>query len=115
MGLVAVHSHRAASNVCRSGCNYGLSFSLFYLRSKRGFLHSDVDTVVPTSVVGMASTVFPVEVAGTQFFVAVAVFGMLVPLVQNMQCAAEVVVHIQAALVPLYCPSLTWPVVLLTH
>ena len=45
---------------------------------------------------------FPVEVAGKRLFVAVAVFGTLVPPVQNMQCAAEVVVRIQAALVPLY-------------
>ena len=114
MVLVAVHAHHAASTVGRSDCNSGLSFSFFYLCSKRGFLHSDVDDVVPTAVVGLASTVFPVEVAGTQLFVAVAVFGMLVPLEQNMQCAVEVVVRIQAALVPLYCPSLTCPVVLLT-
>ena len=114
MGLVAVSDHLDAATVGRSDCNSGLSFSFFYMRSKRGFLHSDVDAVVPTAVVGLASTVFPVDVDGTLLFVAVAVFGMSVPLVQNMQCAAEVVVHIQAALVPLYCPSLTWPVVLLT-
>ena len=89
-------------------------FFFFYLRLKRGFLHSDVGAVVPTAVVGMASTVFPVEVDGTRLFVAVAVFGTLVPLVRNMQCMAEVVVRIQSALVPLYCPSLTCPVVLLT-
>ena len=86
----------------------------FYMLSKRGFLHSDVGAVVPTAVFGLASTVFPVEVAGTRFFVAVAVFGTLVPLVQNMQCAVEVVVRIQAVPMPMYCPSLTWPVVLLT-
>ena len=71
--------------------------------------------VVTTAVVGLSSTVFPVEVAGTRLFVVVAVCGRSVPLVQNMQCVAEVVVRIQAALVPLYCPSLTWPVVLLNH
>ena len=71
--------------------------------------------VVPTAVVGLASTVFPVEVDGTRLFVAVAVFGTLVPLVQNMQCAAEVVVRNQAALVPLYCLYLTYPVVLLNR
>ena len=86
----------------------------FYMLSKRGFLHSDMGAVVPTAVFGLASTVFPVEVAGTRFFVAVAVFGTLVPLVQNMQCAVEVMVCIQAALVPLYFPYITWPVVLLT-
>ena len=47
-----------------SDCNYGLSFSAFYLRPKRGFLHSDVGAMVPTAVVGLASTVFHVEVAG---------------------------------------------------
>ena len=115
MGLVAVRGHLYAATVGRSDCNSGLSFSFFYLRSKRGFLHSDVGAVVPTAVVGLASTVFPVEVVGRRFFVVVVALGMLVPPVQNMQCAAEVVVRIQAALVPLYYPSLTWPVVLLTH
>ena len=63
--------------------------------------------VVPTVVVGLSSTVFPEEVAGMLFFVVVVVIVMLVPPVINMQCAAEVVVRIQAALVPLYLPSLT--------
>ena len=103
-----------AATVGHSDCNSGLYFFVFYLRSKRGFLHSDVGDVVHTAVVGLASTVFPVEVGGKRLFVAVAVFGTLVPLVRNMQCAAEVVVHIQAALVPLYFPYLIWPVVFLT-
>ena len=90
-------------------------FSLFYLRSKRVFLHSNVGAVVPTAVVGLSSTVFPVEMAGTRLFVAVVVFGTLVLMMQNMQCAAEVVVRIQAVRVSLYCPSLTLRVVLLTH
>ena len=114
MGLVDVCGHLDAATVGRLGCNSGLSFSFFYLRSNRGFLHSDMGDVVPTAVVGLASTLFPVEVDGTLLFVAVAVFGRLVPLVRNMQCVAEVIVRIQAVLVPLYCPSLTWPVVLLT-
>ena len=128
MGLVAVRGHlddvvcrprwvwlrNVSATVGRSDCNSGLYFFFFYLRSKRGFLHSDLGAVVPTAVVGMASTVFPVDVYGTRLFVVVAMFGTLVPLVRNMQCAAEFMVHIQAALVPLYCPSLTWPVVLLT-
>ena len=70
--------------------------------------------VIPTAVVGLVSTVFNVEVAGKRLFVAVAVFGTLVPLARNMQYVVEVVVHIQAALVLLDCPFLTWPVVLLT-
>ena len=115
MFLVAVRGHIDAATVGRSDCNSGLSFSFFYLRSKRGFLHSDVVAVVPTAVAGMASTVFPVGVAGTRLFVAVAVCRTSVPLVRNMQCASEVVVRIQAALVPLYCPSLTWSFVLLTR
>ena len=102
MGLVSVRGHLDDATVGRSDCNYGLYFSFFYLRLKLGFLHSDVGAVLPTSVFGLASTVFPVEVAGTRLFMAVAVFGTLVPLVQNMQCLAEVVVRIQAALVPLY-------------
>ena len=125
MGLVVVCSHLGGV-VCRPrwgslrnvfataghlDCNSGLSFFSFYLRSKRGFLHSDVGAVVPTDVVGMASTVFIVGVAGRRLFVAVVALGTLVPPVRNMQCAAEVVVRIQAALVPLYCPYLTWPVV----
>ena len=129
MGLVAVHVHLDGL-VCRprwgwlrnfvaivghSDCNFDLSFFFFYLHLKRGFLHYDVGTVVPTGVVGMSSTVFPLEVAGRRLFVAVAVFGTLVPLVRNMHCAAEFVVHIQAALVPLYCPSLTFPYLLLTR
>ena len=126
MGLVVVRSHFDGVVCCpRWGrlrnfavghldCNSGFSFFDFYLGPKCGFLHSDVGTVVPTAIVGLAFTVFPVELAGTRFFVAVAVFGTLVPLVQNMQCATEVVVCIQAALVPLYCPYLTWPVVFLT-
>ena len=112
MFLVAVRGHIDAATVGRSDCSSGLSFSFFYLRSKRGFLHSDVGNVVPTAVVELASTVFPVEVAGKRLFVVISVFRMLVSPVQNMQCAAEVVVRIQAAIVPLYCPSLTWPVVL---
>ena len=104
-----------AATVGQSDFNYGLYFFVFYLRSKRVFLHSGVGSVVTTAGVGLASTVFPVEVAVKQLFVAVSVFGTLVPPVQNMQCAAEVVVHIQAALVPLYCPYIIWPVVLLTR
>ena len=115
MGFVAVCGHRAAATVGRSDCNSGLSFYFFYLRPKRGFLHSDMDAVVPNAVVGLTSTVFPVEVAGTRLFEAVTVFETLVLLVRNIQCATEVVVCIQAALVPLYCPSLTWPVVVLTR
>ena len=88
-------------------CNSDLSFYAFYPRSKRGFLHSDVGTVVPTAVVGLECTMFPVEVAGRRLFVVVAALGTLVPPVRNMQCAAEVAARIQAALVPLYCPSLT--------
>ena len=103
-----------SATVGHSDCNSGLSFFISYLRLKRGFLHSDVGAVVPTAVIGMASTVFSVAVAGKRLFVAVVVFVTLVPPVQNMQCAAEVVVHIQAALVPLYFPSLIWPVVFLT-
>ena len=128
MGLVAVRGHldavvcrprwgwlrKFSATVGRSNCNSGLSFFFLYLRSKRGFLHSDVGAVLPTAVVGLEYTVFPVELAGTQLFVAVAVFGTLVPLVRNMQYTAEVVVHIQAALVLMYYPYLTWPVVLLT-
>ena len=102
-----------AATAGHSDCNSGLSFSAVYLRSKRGFLHSDVGVVVPTAVVGLECTMFPVEVAGRRLFVVVAALGTLVPLVQNMQCAAEVVVRIQAAFVPLYCPYLTWPVFLL--
>ena len=71
--------------------------------------------VVTTTVVGLASIVFPVELSGRRLFVVVIVLGMLVPPVQNMQCVAEVVVRIQAALVPLYCPSLKWTVVLPTR
>ena len=93
-------------------CNFGLSFYTFYLCPKRGFLHSDVGAVVPTDVVGMASTVFYLEVFGRLLFVVIVALGMLVPPVRNMQCAAEVVSRIQAALVPLYCPYLTWKVVL---
>ena len=115
MCLVDVHGHLDAATVSCSDCNYGLYFYFFYLRSKRGFLHSDVCDVIPTDVVGLASTVFSVEVAGTRLFEAVTVFETLVLLVQNIQCATEVVVCIQAALVPLYCPSLTWPVVVLTR
>ena len=70
-----------APTVGRSDCNSGLSFLFFYLHSKCGFLHPDVGAMVPTTVVGMASTVFHVEVAGTRLFLAVAVFGTLVPLV----------------------------------
>ena len=58
-----------AATVGHSDCNSGLSFFVFYLRPKRGFLHSDVDTVVPTAVVGLAPTMFLVEVAGKQEFV----------------------------------------------
>ena len=129
MGLVVVRGHlygvicrprwgwlrNYAATVGHSDCNSGISFFVFYLRSKRGFLHSDVGAVVPNAVVGLASTVFPVEVAEKRLFVAVVVLGTLVPSVRNMQYAAEVVVCIQAALVPLYCPSLTWPVILLTR
>ena len=100
MGLVVVCGHldgvvcrpgwgcprKFSATVGHSDCSSGLSFFVFYLCSKRGFLHSDVVDVVPTAVVGMASTVFPVEVAVKRFFVAVAVFGTLVPPVQNMQC-----------------------------
>ena len=82
-------------------CNFGLSFCAFYPRPKRGFLQSDVGAVLPTSVVGLASTVFHVELVGRRLFVVAVVLVMLVPLVRNMQCTAEVVVHIQAALVPL--------------
>ena len=128
MGLVAVRGHldavvcrpcrgwlrNFAATVGRSDCNSGLSFFFFYLPPKRGFIHYDVRSVVPTAVVGLVSTLFPVEVAGRRFFVVVVVLVMLVLSVRNMQCAVEVAVHIQAALVPLYCPSLTWPVVLLT-
>ena len=53
-----------AATVGHSDCNSGLSFFFFYLCLKRGFLHSDVGAVVPTAVVGLASTVFHVEVAG---------------------------------------------------
>ena len=53
-----------SATVIHSDCNYSLSFFVFYLRSKRGFLHSDVGAVVPTAVVGLESTMFPVEVAG---------------------------------------------------
>ena len=88
-------------------CNSGLYFFVFYLRLTRGFLHSDVGAVVPSAVVGMASTMFPVAVTVKRFFVAVIVLGTLFPPVRNMQCVAEFVVRIQAALVPLYCPSLT--------
>ena len=77
-------------------------FPFFYLRSKCVFLHSGVGDVVHTADVGLTLTVFPVELAGTQLFVAVSVFGTSVPLLKNMQCVAEVVVRIQAALVPLY-------------
>ena len=63
--------------------------------------------VVPTAVVGLASTVIPVEVAGRRLFVAVVALGTLVLPVQNMLCVAEVVVRIQAALVLLYCPCST--------
>ena len=115
MGFVAVCGHldgvvcslhwgwfrNFSATVGRSDCNYGLYFSFFYLPLKRGLIHSDVGAMVPTAVVGMASTVFTVEVAGTQLFVAVAVFGTLMLLVRIIKCAAEVVVHIQAALVPL--------------
>ena len=128
MSLVVVRSHldgvvfrprwgwlqNVAATAGHSDCNSGLSFFAFYLRSKRGFFHSDVGAVVPTVVLGMASTVFPVEVAGKRLFVVVVALGMLVPPVKNMQCVAEVVVRIQAAFVTLYCPSITWPVVLLT-
>ena len=79
MGLVAVLGHlddvfcrprwgwlqNFTATVGRSYFNSGLSFFFFYLRLKRGFLHSDVGAVVTTAVVGLASTVFPVEVAGT--------------------------------------------------
>ena len=115
MGLVDVRGHLDAATVGRLDCNPGLSFSFFYLRSRRGFLQSDLGAVVPTFVVWLASTVLPVKVAGTLLFVAVAVCGTSVTLVQNVQCAAEVLMRIQAALVPLYCPSPTWPVVLLTR
>ena len=95
-------------------CNFGLSFYAFYPCSKRGFLYSDVGAVVPTAVVGLASTVFHVEVVGRRLFVVVVALGLLVPPVQNMQCTAEFVARIQAALVTMYCPSLTWKVVLPT-
>ena len=114
MCLVDVHGHLDVATVSCSDCNSGIYFYFFYLRSKRGFLHSDVCTVVPTDVVGLASTVFSVEVARTRLFVAVVMCGTSVELVQNMQCTAEDVVRIQAAFVPMYCPSLTCPVVLLT-
>ena len=128
MGLVVVLGHlygvvcrprwgclqNFAATVGHSDCNSALYFFVFYLRPKRGFLHSGVGAVVPTAGVGLASTVFPVEVAGKRLFVAVAVFGTLVLPVRNMQCETEVVVRIQAALVPMYCPSITWPVVVLT-
>ena len=65
MGLVDVRGHRAAATVGRLDFNSGLSFFVVYLRSKRGFLYSDVDAVVPTAVDGMTSTVFPGEVDGT--------------------------------------------------
>ena len=61
---------------------------------KRGFLHFDVGNVVPTAVVGLAYTVFPVEVVGRRLFVVVVELGMLVVPVQNMQCVAEVVARI---------------------
>ena len=128
MGLVVVRIHldgffcrprwgwlrNFAATAGHSDCNSGLSFFAFYLHSKRGFLHSGVGVVVPTAVVVMASTVFPVEVAGRRLFLAVVAIGTLVPPVRNMHFAAEVVVRIQAVPVPIYCPSLTWPVVLLT-
>ena len=75
-------------------CNFGLSFYAFYPRLKRGFLHFDVGNVVPTAVVGLAYTVFPVEVVGRRLFVVVVELGMLVVPVQNMQCVAEVVARI---------------------
>ena len=115
MCLVDVHGHLDAATVSCSDCNSGLYFYFFYLRSKRGFLHSDVGAVVPTDVVGMASTVFYLEVFGRLLFVVIVALGMLVPPVQNMQCAAEVAARIQAALVPVYCPSLTWTFVLPTR
>ena len=116
MGLVVVRSHldgvvcrprwgwlqNFAATVGHSDFNSGLSFFAFYLHSKRGFLHYDLGAVVPTAVVGLASTVFTEEVDGTRLCVVVFALGMLVPPVRNMQCAAEVVVHIHAALVPLY-------------
>ena len=128
MGLVVVRGHldgvvcrplqgwlrNFAATAGHSDCNSGLSFFAFYLCSKRGFLHSDVGVVVPTDIVGLASTVFPMDVAGRRLFVAVVALGTLVPPMRNMLCVAEVVVRIQAALVPWYCPYLTWPVVLLT-
>ena len=78
MGLVAVCVHldgvvcrprwgwlrNFAVTVGHSDFNSALSFFFFYLRSKRGYLHSDVGAVVPTAVVGLASNVFPVEVDG---------------------------------------------------
>ena len=69
---------------------------------KRSFLHSDVGAVVPTAFVGLSFTVFNVEVVGRQLFVVVVALEMLVPPVQNMQCAVEVAARILAALVPLY-------------
>ena len=78
MGLVVVRSHldgvvcrphwgwlrNFSAPVGRSDYNSGLSFFFCYLRPNRGFLHSDVGAVVPTAVVGLESTMFPVEVAG---------------------------------------------------
>ena len=91
-----------ASTAGHLDCNFGLSFYAFNPRSKRGFLHSDMVAVVPTAVVGLASTVLHVEVVGRQLFVVVVALEMLVPPVQNMQCAVEVPARILAALVPLY-------------
>ena len=99
MGLVAVRGHldgvvcrpswgclqNFAATVGHSDCNSGLSFFAFYLRLKRGFLHSAVGAVLPTAVVGLASTVFPVEVAGRRLFVAAVALGMLMRPVRNMQ------------------------------
>ena len=81
--------------------NFGLSFYAFYPRLKHGFLHSYVGAVVPTAVAGLAYTVFHMEVVGRRLFVAVFALGILVPLVQNILCAAEVAARIQAALMPL--------------
>ena len=77
-----------------SDCNSGLYFFVLYPHLKRGFLHSEVGAVVPNAIVGLASTVFPVKVAGRRFFVVVIALGMLVPPVQNMKCAVEVAVRI---------------------
>ena len=128
MGFVAVCGHldgvvyslhwgwfrNFSATVGRSDCNYGLYFSFFYLRLKLGFLHSDVGAELPTAIFGLESTVFPMYLDGRQLFLVLVALVMLVFPVQNMQCTAEFVARIQAALVTMYCPSLTWKVVLPT-